>query len=74
MWSNHPALKMNSILIMYTRSIRRFIGLSKLLEYGMNALEIFLHKMVLRLVKLILLSSLERLIKTYLISKFMLMT
>jgi hypothetical protein len=42
------------------------MGLSKLLEHDMNAVGIFSLKMVLRLVKPILLSSLERLIRTYL--------
>jgi hypothetical protein len=37
------------------------MGLSKHLDHGMNALGIFLPKMVLKLVKPILLSSLERL-------------
>jgi hypothetical protein len=48
--------------------------LCKILEYDMNDLGISSLKMVLRLVKLILLSSLERLIKTYSFAKFMLMT
>jgi hypothetical protein len=50
------------------------MGLSKLLEHSMNALVIFSPKMILKLVKPILLSSLERLTKTYLFAKFMLMT
>jgi hypothetical protein len=37
------------------------MGLNKLLQHGMNALGIFSPKMILRLVKLILLSSLKRL-------------
>jgi hypothetical protein len=48
--------------------------LCKILEYDMNDLGISSLKMVLRLVKSILLSSLERLIKTYSFAKFMLMT
>jgi hypothetical protein len=50
------------------------MGLSKLLEHGMNDLGIFLPKTVLRLVKSILLFSLERLTKIYLFAKSMLMT
>jgi hypothetical protein len=50
------------------------MGLSKLIEHGMNALWIFTPKMVLKLVKSILLSSLEGLTKTYLFAKFILMT
>jgi hypothetical protein len=41
------------------------MGLSKLLEHGMNDLGIFSPKMVLKLVKPILHSSLERLTKIY---------
>jgi hypothetical protein len=50
------------------------MGVSKLLERGMNALMIFSPKIILKLVKPILLSSLERLTNTYLFAKFMLMT
>jgi hypothetical protein len=50
------------------------MGLSKLLEHDMNALEIFSPKIVLRLVKPIPLSSLERLTMIYLFAKFMSMT
>jgi hypothetical protein len=60
MWNNLRALKMKNILTMYTNSIRRFMGLNKLEENGMNALGIFLLKMVLGLVKRILHSSLEK--------------
>jgi hypothetical protein len=74
MWNNNWALKMKNIIIMYTSYIRRSMGLSKLLEHGMNVLKIFLLKTVLRLIKSILLSSLERLIKIYLFAKFMLIT
>jgi hypothetical protein len=65
---------MKSILITYLSSIRHSMRLCKILEYDMNDLGISSLKMVLRLVKLILLSSLERLIKTYSFAKFMLMT
>jgi hypothetical protein len=74
MWSNHRALKMKNILIMYTSSIRRSMGLSKLQEHGMNALGIFSLNFFKKLVNPILLSSLERLIKIYSFVKFMLMT
>jgi hypothetical protein len=50
------------------------MGLSKLLEHGMNGLAIFSLKIVLRLVKPILLSSLERLTRIYSFAKFMSMT
>jgi hypothetical protein len=50
------------------------MGLSKLPEHGMNVLEIFSPKMILRLVKPILLSSLERLTKICSFTKFMSMT
>jgi hypothetical protein len=50
------------------------MGLSKLLEHGMNALGIFSPKIVLRLVKLIILSLLERLTKICSFAKFMSMT
>jgi hypothetical protein len=50
------------------------MGLSRLLEHGMNVLEIFSPKMVLRLVKPILLSSLERLTRIYSFAKFMSVT
>jgi hypothetical protein len=49
------------------------MGLSKLLEHGMNALGIFSPKIVLKLVKLTLLSSLERLTNIYSFAKFILM-
>jgi hypothetical protein len=38
---NQQTLKMKSILIIYTSSIRCSMGLSKLLEHGINALGIF---------------------------------
>jgi hypothetical protein len=50
------------------------MGLSKLLEHGMNDLGIFSPIMVLRLAKPILLSSLEMLTMICLFAKFMLMT
>jgi hypothetical protein len=74
MWSNHRVLKIKNILIMYIRSIRPSMGLSKLLEHGMNDLGIFSPKTILRLVKLILLSSLERLTRIYSFAKFVSMT
>jgi hypothetical protein len=65
---------MKNILIMYTSSIRRSMGLIKLQEHGMNALGIFSLNFLKKLVNPILLSSLERLIKIYSFVKFMLMT
>jgi hypothetical protein len=50
------------------------MGLSKLLEHDMNALWIFSPIMVLRLVKPILLSSLERLTRICSFAKFILIT
>jgi hypothetical protein len=47
-------------------------GLSKHQEHGMNALETFLLKMVLVLVRPILLSSLKKWVKIYLYAKYML--
>jgi hypothetical protein len=52
MWSNLQALKMKNILTMCINSIRRSIGLSKLLEHGMKALGTFLLTMILELIKL----------------------
>jgi hypothetical protein len=49
------------------------MGLNKLQEHSMNALGIFLLKMVLGLVRRILLSSLEKWAKIYLYAKYMLM-
>jgi hypothetical protein len=59
MWSNHPALKVKSILTMFINFIRCSMGLSKHQEHGMNAIETFLLKMVLELIRPILLSSLK---------------
>jgi hypothetical protein len=50
------------------------MGLSKLLENGMNVSGIFSPRMVSKLVKLILLYSLERLTRIYSFAKFMSMT
>jgi hypothetical protein len=41
MWSNHPTLRVKSILTMCINSIRRSMCLSKYQEHGMNALGIF---------------------------------
>jgi hypothetical protein len=49
------------------------MGLNKLQEHSMNALGIFLLKMVLGLVRRILVSSLEKWAKIYLYAKYMLM-
>jgi hypothetical protein len=59
MWSNYPALKVKNIITMSINSIRRSVGLSKHQEHDMNALEIFLLKMVLGLIRPTLLSSVE---------------
>jgi hypothetical protein len=56
-----------------TNSIRHFMGLNKLQEHGMNALEIFLLKIILGLVRRILHSSLEKWAHIYLCIKYMLM-
>jgi hypothetical protein len=58
---------------MFIELIRHSMGLSKHQEHGMNALEIFLLKMVLGLVRPILLSSLEKWEKICLYVKYMLM-
>jgi hypothetical protein len=49
------------------------MGISKVQEHGMNALEIFLLKMVLGLVRWIPHSSLEKWANIYLCAKYMLM-
>jgi hypothetical protein len=59
MWGNHLALKVNDILTISINSIRCSMGLSKHQEHGMNALGTSLLKMVLRLVRPTLLSSLK---------------
>jgi hypothetical protein len=38
MWSNLRALKMKNVITIFINSIRRSMGLNKLLEYGMNAI------------------------------------
>jgi hypothetical protein len=50
MWSNRLTLKVNSILTMSINSIRCSMCLSKHQEHSMNALRIFLLKIVLGLV------------------------
>jgi hypothetical protein len=59
MWNNLWALKMKNILTMYTNSKRCFMNLNKLQEHDMNALGIFVSKMVLGLLRRIPYSSLE---------------
>jgi hypothetical protein len=49
------------------------MGVSKHQEHGMNALQTFLLKMILGLVRLTLLSSLEKWVKIYLYVKSILM-
>jgi hypothetical protein len=73
MWNNHPTLKVKNILIMSLNSIRRSMTLSKHQEHGMNALGTFLLKMILRLIKSTLLSSLEKWVKICLYAKSILM-
>jgi hypothetical protein len=60
MSSNYLALKVNNILTIFINYTRRSMGISKHQEHGMNALWTFLLKMVLGLVRMILLSSLEK--------------
>jgi hypothetical protein len=69
----HRALKMKNILTMCTNYIRRSMDLGKLQVHGMNAIETFLLKMVLGLVRRILLSSLEEWTNIYLYVKHMLL-
>jgi hypothetical protein len=73
MLSNLSTSKTMIILLMSISSQRRFMGLSKPQEHGMNAWETFLLLMVSKSEKLILLSSLKHLTKTCLYAKFMLM-
>jgi hypothetical protein len=70
MWSNHPALKVKDILTMSKNSIRRYMGLSKHQEHGMNILGTSLLKMILGLVRPTLLSSLEKWVNICLYAKF----
>jgi uncharacterized membrane protein YfhO len=73
MLSNHPALKVKDILTISINFIRHSMGVSKHQEHGMNALQTFLLKMILGLVRLTLLSSLEKWVKIYLYVKSILM-
>jgi hypothetical protein len=73
MLSNLPALKIVSMLIMFTNSQRRFMGSIKPQEHGMNACEIFLSLMASKSEKPILHSLLKLLQKICLYAKFMLM-
>jgi hypothetical protein len=72
MWNNHLALKVNDILTISINSIRRSMGLSKHQEHGMNAFGTSLLKMVLGLVRLTLLSLLEKWVKICLYDKSLL--
>jgi hypothetical protein len=58
---------------MFIDSIRHFMGLSKHQELGKNVLGTFLLKIVLRLVRLTLLSSLEKWVNICLYAKSILM-
>jgi hypothetical protein len=73
MWSNLLALKVKNIITIFINTIRRSMGLSKHQEHGINTLETFLLKMLLRLVRPTLLFSLEKWVKIYLYAKSMLM-
>jgi hypothetical protein len=68
------ASRMTVIPTMFISSLRRSMGLSKLQEHGMNALEIFLFRMISRLGKLILLSLLRLIMVICLYAKYMSMT
>jgi hypothetical protein len=68
-----PGFEDENILTMCINFIRHSMGLSKLQEHGMDALGIFLLKMVLELVRRIPHSSLEKWAKNYLYVKYMLM-
>jgi hypothetical protein len=73
MLSSLPALKIVSILTMFTNSQRRFMGSSKPQEHGMNVCEIFLSLMASKSEKPILLPLLKLLQNICLYAKFMLM-
>jgi hypothetical protein len=74
MWNNPRALRMTGIPTMSTSSLKRSMDLSKPQEHGMNALEISLFLMLLRLGKLILLSLLRLVMVISLYAKYMSMT
>jgi hypothetical protein len=74
MWSNHPALRVKSILTLYINSTKHSIGLSKHQERDMNVVGIFSLIIVLGLVKWILHSSLEGWARIHFYVKSMLMT
>jgi hypothetical protein len=71
--SNLPALKIVCTLTMFINSQRRFMGLSKHQEHGMNAYEIFLSLMTSKSEKSILHSLLKLLQMICFYAKFMLM-
>jgi hypothetical protein len=68
------ASRMSGIPTTSTGSLRRSMDLSKSQEHGMNALEISLFLMLLRLGKLTLLSLLRLVTVIYLYAKYMSMT
>jgi hypothetical protein len=70
-WNNPLALRMTGIPTMYTSSLRRSMDLSKPQEYGMNALEIFILLMLLRLGKPIQLFSQRLVMVICLFAKYM---
>jgi hypothetical protein len=59
MLSNLLALKTVSILLIFTSSERRSMGLSKNQEHSMNACETFLLQMASKLAKQVLLALLK---------------
>jgi hypothetical protein len=69
-----PASRMTSIPTMFISSLRHSMGLSKLQEHGMNALETFSFPMLSRLGKRILLFLLKLVMVICLYAKYMLMT
>jgi hypothetical protein len=69
-----PGFEIKNIRTMCINSIRRSMGLSKLLEHGMNALGIFSLIMILGSVKLIQLFSQEKLTNIFSYAKSMWMT
>jgi hypothetical protein len=68
------ASRMSGIPTTSTGSLRRSMDLSKPQKHGMNALEISLFLMLLRLGKLTLLSLLRLVTVIYLYAKYMSMT
>jgi hypothetical protein len=74
MWSNTLASRMTGIPTMFKSSLRRSMGLSKLQEHDMNALEIFSFPMLLRSGKRILLFLLRLVMVICFYAKYMSIT